>query len=158
MTTSCSAESISRALFRIYPLPERTHGHYGSVSDSTNLSHSDRQFFQDTKGACRPGCQRHSSDSACSAALTVEAVPGFVGTSLGSFRVGGGLVLLLMSLAMLRAESDSLAPSPMNPCLMRHVPGLAWYLWPSPCSSVPERSAWLSYRWIAQTLLITGSL
>ena len=46
------------------------------------------------------------------AALTGEAVLGFVGTSLGSFRVGGGLVLLLMSLAMLRAESDSLRTEP----------------------------------------------
>ena len=45
-------------------------------------------------------------------ALGGEAVLRFLGTSLGSFRVGGGLVLLLMALAMLRAEADSLRASP----------------------------------------------
>ncbi len=39
-------------------------------------------------------------------AVTGETLLTWMGTSFGSFRVGGGLVLLLMALAMLRAESD----------------------------------------------------
>lgn len=35
-----------------------------------------------------------------------------MGTSLASFRVGGGIVLLLMSFAMLRGESDSVRTTP----------------------------------------------
>lgn len=46
------------------------------------------------------------------AALTGEQMLSFMGTSLASFRVGGGIVLLLMALAMLRAEGDSLRASP----------------------------------------------
>ncbi len=45
------------------------------------------------------------------AALTGEQMLSFMGTSLASFRVGGGIVLLLMALAMLRAEGDSLRAS-----------------------------------------------
>ena len=43
-----------------------------------------------------------------SAALFGDSLLAFMGTSLSSFRVGGGIVLLLMALAMLRAESDTL--------------------------------------------------
>jgi len=35
-----------------------------------------------------------------------------MGTSLASFRVGGGIVLLLMALAMLRAQSDTVRTTP----------------------------------------------
>jgi multiple antibiotic resistance protein len=42
------------------------------------------------------------------AAVSGESLLSFMGTSLSSFRVGGGIVLLLMALAMLRARSDSL--------------------------------------------------
>ena len=44
-------------------------------------------------------------------ALTGEALLTFMGTSLASFRVGGGLVLMLMALAMLRAETDQVRTS-----------------------------------------------
>jgi multiple antibiotic resistance protein len=43
-----------------------------------------------------------------SAALFGDSLLTIIGTSLASFRVGGGIVLLLMSLAMLRARSDTL--------------------------------------------------
>ncbi len=46
-----------------------------------------------------------------SAALFGDRLLAFMGTSLPSFRVGGGLVLLLMALAMLRAEPDTLRTS-----------------------------------------------
>jgi len=46
------------------------------------------------------------------AALSGEAILTFMGTSLASFRVGGGLVLLLMALAMLRAEADQIRTTP----------------------------------------------
>lgn len=46
------------------------------------------------------------------AALSGEAILTFLGTSLASFRVGGGLVLLLMALAMLRAEADQIRTTP----------------------------------------------
>jgi multiple antibiotic resistance protein len=42
------------------------------------------------------------------AAISGERLLSLIGTSLASFRVGGGIVLLLMALAMLRARSDSL--------------------------------------------------
>jgi len=42
------------------------------------------------------------------AAVFGDSLLAFMGTSLSSFRVGGGIVLLLMALAMLRAESDTL--------------------------------------------------
>ena len=45
-------------------------------------------------------------------AFTGEQMLSFMGTSLASFRVGGGIVLLLMALAMLRAEGDSFRASP----------------------------------------------
>ena len=35
-----------------------------------------------------------------------------MGTSLASFRVGGGIVILLMALAMLRAQTDTVRTSP----------------------------------------------
>jgi multiple antibiotic resistance protein len=45
-------------------------------------------------------------------ALAGETLLVWMGTSLGSFRVGGGLVLLLMALAMLRAEADPVRSTP----------------------------------------------
>ena len=42
------------------------------------------------------------------AALLGESLLHLLGTSLPSFRVGGGMVLLLMAFAMLRAQPDSL--------------------------------------------------
>lgn len=41
-----------------------------------------------------------------------ESVLQWMGTSLGSFRVGGGIVLLLMALAMLQARTDRSRTSP----------------------------------------------
>ena len=46
------------------------------------------------------------------AALSGETLLQWMGTSLGSFRVGGGIVLLLMALAMLRAEADPVRTTP----------------------------------------------
>jgi len=45
-------------------------------------------------------------------ALLGETLLHFLGTSLGSFRVGGGIVLFLMALAMLQAQADSMRTSP----------------------------------------------
>lgn len=46
------------------------------------------------------------------AAWTGEQLLVWMGTSLGSFRVGGGIVLLLMALAMLQARTDRSRTSP----------------------------------------------
>ena len=46
------------------------------------------------------------------ASLTGEALLNVMGTSLASFRVGGGIVLLLMALAMLRAQTDTVRTTP----------------------------------------------
>jgi multiple antibiotic resistance protein len=46
------------------------------------------------------------------AALAGETLLNGMGTSLASFRVGGGIVLLLMALAMLRAQPDLLRSTP----------------------------------------------
>lgn len=46
------------------------------------------------------------------ASLTGEALLNGMGTSLASFRVGGGIVLLLMSLAMLRGQTDAVRTTP----------------------------------------------
>lgn len=46
------------------------------------------------------------------ASLTGEALLVGMGTSLASFRVGGGIVLLMMALAMLRAQSDTVRSTP----------------------------------------------
>jgi multiple antibiotic resistance protein len=46
------------------------------------------------------------------AALSGETLLHSMGTSLASFRVGGGIVLLLMALAMLRAQTDMVRTSP----------------------------------------------
>lgn len=46
------------------------------------------------------------------AALSGEAMLRGMGTSLASFRIGGGIVLLLMALAMLRAQPDSVRSTP----------------------------------------------
>ncbi len=44
-------------------------------------------------------------------ALLGEAILTFIGASLAAFRVGGGLVLLLMSLAMLNAQAGGVRQS-----------------------------------------------
>ena len=46
------------------------------------------------------------------AAFTGEALLNGLGTSLASFRVAGGIVLLLMALAMLRGQSDTTRSTP----------------------------------------------
>lgn len=46
------------------------------------------------------------------AALTGEALLNGMGTSLSSFRVGGGIVLLLMALSMLQGQTDAVRTSP----------------------------------------------
>jgi len=46
------------------------------------------------------------------AALGGDAMLTFFGTSMGSFRVAGGLVLLLMALAMLRSNIEAALPVP----------------------------------------------
>ncbi|MCW8900020.1 MAG: NAAT family transporter [Gammaproteobacteria bacterium] len=45
-------------------------------------------------------------------AITGEALLHAMGTSLDSFRVGGGIVILLMALAMLRGQVDNVRTSP----------------------------------------------
>lgn len=45
-------------------------------------------------------------------ALTGEAVLRIMGTSLASFRVGGGLIILLMAISMLHAQPGSLRQTP----------------------------------------------
>lgn len=47
-------------------------------------------------------------------ALVGEALLHWLGTSLGSFRVGGGIVLFLMALAMLQAQSDAMRTTPQE--------------------------------------------
>lgn len=44
--------------------------------------------------------------------LSGETLLHWLGTSLGSFRVGGGVVLFLMALAMLQAQTDPVRTSP----------------------------------------------
>lgn len=46
------------------------------------------------------------------ASLTGEALLQGMGTSLASFRVGGGIVLLLMALSMLRGQTDAVRTTP----------------------------------------------
>lgn len=46
------------------------------------------------------------------ASLTGETILHTMGTSLSSFRVGGGIVLLLMALTMLQGQSDSIRTTP----------------------------------------------
>jgi len=46
------------------------------------------------------------------AALCGEAILAFMGTSLGAFRVGGGIVVLLMALSMLAAEPGRIRQTP----------------------------------------------
>jgi multiple antibiotic resistance protein len=46
------------------------------------------------------------------AAIFGDAMLAVLSTSLPSFRVGGGIVLLLMALSMLRAESDNMRATP----------------------------------------------
>ena len=48
------------------------------------------------------------------AALSGEALLGWMGTSLGSFRVAGGIVLFLMALAMLQAEVGAMRVTPQE--------------------------------------------
>ncbi|MFM1891478.1 MAG: hypothetical protein RLZ44_555 [Pseudomonadota bacterium] len=47
-------------------------------------------------------------------ALTGETLLTWMGTSLGSFRVGGGIVLFLMALAMLQAEVGRMRATPQE--------------------------------------------
>ncbi len=45
-------------------------------------------------------------------ALAGETVLLWLGTSLGSFRIGGGIVLFMMALAMLQAQADPVRSTP----------------------------------------------
>jgi multiple antibiotic resistance protein len=47
-------------------------------------------------------------------AFSGETLLGWMGTSLGSFRVGGGIVLFLMALAMLQAEVGRMRAAPQE--------------------------------------------
>ncbi|TVL97058.1 MAG: antibiotic resistance protein MarC, partial [Candidatus Kuenenia stuttgartiensis] len=47
-----------------------------------------------------------------SSAISGESLLKTFGTSLASFRVGGGIVLFIMALAMLRAQADKVKTSP----------------------------------------------
>lgn len=60
------------------------------------------------------------------AAFSGEALLTLMGTSLASFRVGGGIVLLLMALAMLRAEGDAVrhTPADQEAALRKHAVGV----------------------------------
>ena len=56
------------------------------------------------------------------ASLTGEAVLTGMGTSLASFRVGGGIVLLLMALAMLNGQTGSVRTTPEEiESIARHI-------------------------------------
>jgi multiple antibiotic resistance protein len=72
-----------------------------------------------------------------SSALIGEAVLGLLGISLGAFRVGGGLVLLLMALAMLHMEAGNPRAGPQDaPAGPQQqdvgiVPRLRWRSWPT---------------------------
>jgi multiple antibiotic resistance protein len=72
-----------------------------------------------------------------SSALIGEAVLGLLGTSLGAFRVGGGLVLLLVALAMLHMEAGNPRAGPQDaPAGPQQqdvgiVPRLRWRSWPT---------------------------
>lgn len=48
----------------------------------------------------------------CTMALVGESLLRWLGTSLGSFRVGGGIVLFMMALAMLQAQADPVRSTP----------------------------------------------
>jgi len=59
------------------------------------------------------------------AALTGEALLLGMGTSLASFRVGGGIVLLLMALSMLRAQPDGVRSTPAEEAAAEDKHGIA---------------------------------
>ena len=50
------------------------------------------------------------------AAMFGETMLTVLGTSLPSFRVGGGIVLLLIALTMLRAQPDQMRTTPADSC------------------------------------------
>jgi len=59
------------------------------------------------------------------ASLTGEALLLGMGTSLASFRVGGGIVLLLMALSMLRAQPDAVRSTPAEAAAAEDKNGIA---------------------------------
>jgi multiple antibiotic resistance protein len=59
------------------------------------------------------------------AALAGEALLHSMGTSLASFRVGGGIVLLLMALSMLQAQPDLLRSTPAEEAEAADRPSIA---------------------------------
>jgi multiple antibiotic resistance protein len=63
-------------------------------------------------------------------ALLGETMLHWLGTSLGSFRVGGGIVLFLMALAMLQAQADRMRTTPLEE---RSAANRARSLWRSRC-------------------------
>lgn len=58
-------------------------------------------------------------------ALAGETLLLWMGTSLGSFRVGGGIVLFLMALAMLQAQPDPVRTTESEQEEVRHEEGIA---------------------------------
>jgi len=59
------------------------------------------------------------------AAITGEALLTGMGTSLASFRVAGGIVLLLMALSMLRAQPDAVRSTPAEEAEAEDKSGIA---------------------------------
>jgi multiple antibiotic resistance protein len=68
------------------------------------------------------------------AALTGETLLHTIGTSLASFRDGGGIVLLLIALAMLRARSARVRTTPAEEAAEENRNAVAAVCpWPYPC-------------------------
>jgi multiple antibiotic resistance protein len=98
------------------------------------------------------------------AALSGEQMLSFMGTSLASFRVGGGIVLLLMALAMLRAEGDSLRASPAEQLTAEAMSSIAVVPLAIPLLAGPgaistviiqmHRSSEASHLWMVMTVIV----
>jgi multiple antibiotic resistance protein len=58
-------------------------------------------------------------------ALAGDSILTLVGTSLGAFRVAGGIVLLLLGLSMLGAQHGSLRQNPEEASVAAHQPSIA---------------------------------
>ena len=76
-------------------------------------------FLSLTEGYTAQERSRASALAAATVAIVLsltamfgETILTLLGTSLSSFRVGGGIVLLLMALAMLRAQTDQVRSTP----------------------------------------------
>ncbi|MBQ0799375.1 MAG: hypothetical protein KBT63_08805 [Porticoccaceae bacterium] len=79
------------------------------------------------------------------ASLAGEALLHSVGTCLASFRIGGGIVLLLMALAMLQAQLDLVRSTPSEAAEAEHkhaiaVVPLQFLFWPDQVPLAPSSS------------------